>query len=46
MKIQTIETKYADWNSAFNSIPNKQSEEAQILKGLITGLRTKMIGVA
>lgn len=47
MKTQTtIENKFADWNLAFNSMSNKQSEEAQILSGLITGLRTKMVGVA
>ena len=46
MKNQTlVEQKIADWKSAFNSMSNKQSEEARILNGLITGLRTK-IGVA
>lgn len=46
MKTQTIEKKYADWSLAFNSMPNKQSEEAQILSGLIASLRAKMVGVA
>ena len=36
----TIETKLADWITAFNSISNKQSEEAQILKGLVNDLKT------
>jgi len=45
MKTQTmIETKKADWIEAFNSISNKQSEEAQILKGLINGLKNKIFG--
>ncbi|MGD2106101.1 MAG: hypothetical protein PVH93_00685 [Nitrosopumilaceae archaeon] len=45
MKTQTmIETKKADWIAAFNSISNKQSEEAQILKGLINGLKNKIFG--
>jgi len=39
----TIETKLADWNSAFNSISNKQSKDAQILKGLINGLKNETI---
>ena len=44
MKTQpTLETKLADWNAAFNSISNRQSDEAQILDGLITGLQKKMI---
>lgn len=43
MKTQpTIETKIADWTSAFNSISNKQSEEAQILRGLVNGLKNKI----
>lgn len=40
----TIETKLADWTLAFNSISNKQSEEAQILTGLVNGLKNKIIG--
>ena len=44
MKTQpTLETKFADWNAAFNSISNRQSDESQILDGLITGLQRKMI---
>lgn len=46
MKTHTIEKKYADWDLAFNSMSNKQSEEAQILSGLIDSLRAKRIGVA
>jgi len=45
MKTQSmIETKKADWIAAFNSISNKQSEEAQILNGLISGLKNKTVG--
>jgi len=40
----TIETKLADWMTAFNSISNKQSEEAQILKGLVNGLKNRISG--
>ncbi len=40
----TIETKLADWTAAFNSISNKQSEEAQILNGLVNGLKNRIIG--
>ncbi|MFB5648290.1 MAG: hypothetical protein ACE5RM_02260 [Candidatus Nitrosomaritimum aestuariumsis] len=40
----TLETKLADWTLAFNSISNKQSEEAQILKGLVKDLKNKIIG--
>ena len=40
----TLKTKLADWTLAFNSISNKQSEEAQILKGLVNGLKNKIIG--
>lgn len=40
----TVETKLADWTLAFNSISNKQSEEAQILKGLVKDLKNKIIG--
>ena len=44
MKTQpTIETKLADWITAFNSISNKQSEEAQILKDLVNGLKNGFI---
>ena len=39
----TTETKLADWITAFNSISNKQSEEAQILKGLVNGLKNGVI---
>jgi len=41
----TIETKLADWTAAFNSISNKQSEEAQILNGLVDGLKNRIITV-
>ena len=40
----TIETKLADWTAAFNSISNKQSEEAQILSGLVNGLKNRITG--
>jgi hypothetical protein len=40
----TLKTKLADWTLAFNSISNKQSEEAQILKGLVKDLKNKIIG--
>ena len=30
-----VDKKLADWVSVFNSIPDKQTPEAQILKGLI-----------
>ena len=40
----TVETKLADWTLAFNSISNKQSEEAQILKGLVKDLKNKISG--
>ena len=36
-KHPTIDKKLADWVSAFNSIPDKQSKDAQILKNLILG---------
>ena len=43
MKTQpTIQTNLADWNTAFNSISNKQSDQGQILAGLITGLKAKV----
>lgn len=44
IKQPTLETKLADWTLAFNSISNKQSEEAQILKGLVKDLKNKIIG--
>ena len=45
MKTQpTIEKKLADWISAFSSISNKQSQEAQILKELTINLREKIHG--
>ena len=40
----TTETKLADWITAFNSISNKQSEEAQILRGLVNSLKNKLFG--
>ena len=44
MKTQpTMETKLADWESAFNSISNKQSKEAEILDGLASGLKNKIM---
>ena len=39
----SIETKLADWTAAFNSISNKHSEEAQILNGLVNGLKNRII---
>jgi hypothetical protein len=39
----TTKTKLADWITAFNSISNKQSEDAQILKGLVNGLKNGII---
>ena len=45
MKTQpTTETKLADWTLAFNSISNRQTEEAQILRGLVNGLKNRIIG--
>ena len=38
----TVERKIADWMTAFNSISNKQSQEAKILRDLTTGLKEKM----
>jgi len=38
----TVERKMADWMTAFNSISNKQSEEAEILRGLTVSLKEKM----
>lgn len=35
-----VDKKLADWASAFNSMPNKHTKEAQILKSLILGYRT------
>ena len=40
----TIETKLADWMTAFNSISNKQSEESQILKSLLNDLKNRITG--
>ena len=40
----TTKTKLADWTLAFNSISDKQTEEAQILRGLVNGLKNKFIG--
>ena len=42
MKTITMEQKLADWESAFNSMSDLQTEQALI--GLIAGLRAK-IGV-
>ena len=36
-----VDKKLADWVSTFNSIPNKQTQEAQILKSLILGYGAK-----
>jgi len=36
-----IDKKLADWVSAFNSIPDKQSQDATILKDLILGYHAK-----
>ncbi len=44
IKQPSIETKLADWTAAFNSISNKQSEEAQILNGLVNGLKNRITG--
>jgi len=38
----TVERKIADWMTAFNSISNKQSQEAKILRDLTLGLKEKM----
>ena len=44
MKTQPpMETKLADWTAAFNSISSKQSKEAQILQGLVNGLKNQII---
>jgi hypothetical protein len=46
MKTQpTIEKKYADWKSAFNSISDWKSDDANILGMLITGIEEKMLTV-
>jgi len=43
MKTQpTVERKIADWMKAFNSISNKQSQEAKILRDLTLGLKEKI----
>jgi len=39
----TAEKKFADWMTAFNSISNQQSKEAQILRDLTNGLKTKIV---
>lgn len=41
-KQPTLETKLADWTSAFYSMSNKHSQEAQILKELANNLREKI----
>jgi hypothetical protein len=41
-KQPTVETKLADWTSAFYSMSNKESSEAQILKELVNNLRKKI----
>ena len=44
MKTQpTPQTKLADWTEAFNSMSDKQSKEAQILQGLVNGLKSKIM---
>jgi len=40
-KYPMVDKKLADWISFFNSIPSKQSQEAEILKSLILGYRAK-----
>jgi len=35
----TIKRKLADWRSTFDSIPDKQNQEAQILKSLMIELQ-------
>jgi len=39
----TVEKKIAAWMTAFNSISNKQSEEARILKDLVLVLKEKIV---
>ena len=44
MKTQpTPQTKLADWTEAFNSMSDKQSKEAQILQGLVSDLKNKIM---
>ncbi len=44
MKTQpTLQTKLADWTEAFNSMSDKQSNEAQILQGLVSDLKRKIM---
>ena len=44
MKTQpTPQTKLADWTAAFNSMSDKQSKEAQILQGLVSDLKNKIM---
>ena len=37
----TVEKKMADWITAFNSISDKQSQDAKILRDLTLGLKEK-----
>jgi len=37
--VSIIEKKSAGWMSSFDSIPDKQNQEAQILKDLMTKLQ-------
>ena len=37
----TVDKKLQDWMSAFNSIPDQKSQEAQILKSLILEYHAK-----
>ena len=39
----TIETKLADWTTAFYSISNKQSKQAKVLRGLIESLSDELV---
>ena len=36
-----IDKKLVDWVTAFNSLPDKQTQEAKILKSLILGYHAK-----
>ncbi|MEJ2261599.1 MAG: hypothetical protein P8X83_08130 [Nitrosopumilaceae archaeon] len=40
-KHPTIDKKLVDWVSTFNSMPNPQTNEAQILKDLILKIQAK-----
>ena len=42
-KQSLVDKKLADWVSFFNSISNKQTPEAKILKSLILGYHAKPI---